>query len=162
MTASLALRRGIDGGFPQMIFSHEAIIVPNVYSSFSQGERQGKCADHNGRDERHAWQSLSQVRPTLGIIVLKLLQGTYWQHWKRRVTIWLHYMETGKRFPHYCPVIRGLRRLPLGSPHQEPVMWSFGVYVVDNLNKILDNQSSYRWFEKTAIALIWCHSDGCS
>ena len=54
---------------------------------------------------------------------------------------------TERRFPHYCPFVRGIHPLPVDSPNKGLMIRSFDVFFVVNPNKALINQSSCRWFE---------------
>ena len=52
------------------------------------------------------------------------------------VIIWL-------RFPHYWPLLRGIHRSPMDSPHKGPIIWTFNVSFFTskciNFNKVLES-----------------------
>ena len=64
----------------------------------------------------------------------------------------LCYLQT---FPRYWPFVRGIHLSPVGgthrspadSPHKGPVTWGIDVFFVVGLNKPLDKQSNFRWFD---------------
>ena len=45
-----------------------------------------------------------------------------------------------------------------GYAHNEPVIWTDGVFIVVRMNKLLDQHSISRRFEYVA-KLVWCHSN---
>ena len=47
---------------------------------------------------------------------------------------------TSKRFPHYCPLVRGTLRSPAGYPYNRPVIPSFDVFIVVRLGKLSNKQ----------------------
>ena len=51
----------------------------------------------------------------------------------------------------------GLHRSPEDSPHKGPNMYSFGVFLVVSFNKLLNKQSSCRWFETPRRSCMWRH-----
>ena len=53
----------------------------------------------------------------------------------------------GKRFPNHGPFVGENHRSPVDSPHKRPVIRSFDVSFDVSLYKLLDKQSSCRWFE---------------
>ena len=59
-----------------------------------------------------------------------------------------------KRFQYKWPFVRGIHWPVLVSPHKEPMIWSFGVSFDVSLNKLLNKQSSWQFFE-----MPWCLCD---
>ena len=51
-----------------------------------------------------------------------------------------------KYFPYFWPITKGNHRSPEISPHKEPIIRTFDVFVVANLNKEWNKQLSCRWF----------------
>ena len=58
-------------------------------------------------------------------------------------------------FPHYRHFMRGIHWSMVDSPHKGPVMWKFDVSFVVSLNKLLNTQPCYQWFEMPW----WCSCD---
>ena len=63
--------------------------------SSSQSEGQGEGDDNQAYEDCHDGHSLSQIRPTLGIVFILLLYGPYRQHWKRNIG---HVVENRKEY----------------------------------------------------------------
>ena len=55
---------------------------------------------------------------------------------------WRHDMEM---FSHYWPFVRGIHQSLVDSPHKGLVMWSFDVFFLVSLNKLLTYQSNCQW-----------------
>ena len=74
--------------------------------------------------------------------------------------IWQEAHSTGttwKRFPHCWYCLRRTVWLPLGSPHERPVMGVFGVFFMVNWNRVLNKQSSSAGLPNTGYAKIHVH-----
>ena len=74
-------------------------------------------------------------------------------YWETR-TCWCHAME---RISTLQALMRGIHQSPVDSPHIGAVMLSFDVFFDANLNKMLNKQSIYQWFETPTMALMWCN-----
>ena len=54
---------------------------------------------------------------------------------------------TWKCFLHYWPFVKGIHQSLVDSPHKGPVMQSSHIFFVVSLNKLLNKQPCYQWFE---------------
>ena len=54
---------------------------------------------------------------------------------------------TWKSFQHYCCFVREICQWLVDSPHIGPEMWNFDVAFVVSMNKFLNKQSSFWWYE---------------
>ena len=59
---------------------------------------------------------------------------------------------------HYWPFVRGIHRSPVNSPHKGPVMQTFNISFVVNLNKLLNKQSSC-WLLKMLYYAMQCQDN---
>ena len=64
-----------------------------------------------------------------------------------------------KHFPRYWPLVRGIDRWPVNSPHKRPVTRSFDVFFYLRPNKRLSKQSWGWWFQTLSCSL-WRHCNG--
>ena len=65
--------------------------------------------------------------------------------WLGLRSTWLYQAWCG--FPHYWPFVRGINRSLLVCPDKGPAMWSFDVFYVVCLNKLLNRPPSCLWFQ---------------
>ena len=67
-----------------------------------------------------------------------------------------------KHFPRYWPIVRGIHRLPVNSPHKGPWRGALMFSLICALNKRLSKQSWGWWFDTPSRSL-WRHcNDMCS
>ena len=58
-----------------------------------------------------------------------------------------HTTMAWKRLPHFWTFMRGFHRTPVRFPHKRPIVRSFGVSFVCNVNKLLKKKSSHWRFQ---------------
>ena len=91
-----------------------------------------------------------------------------------RAQIRVNSLKTPQTFHITGPLWGESTAYPVDSPHKGPVMWSFDVFYVVSLGKLLNKQSNCLWFETTCCSCditvndvwrtfrkqIWSHVDG--
>ena len=92
----------------------------------------------------------------------KWLSKQYWGWWFEKLSrpLWRHrngkvmtstistcaVIMTWKHFMHQWPFVRGFHWSPVESPHKGLVMWSFDVFFIAILNKLLNIQPRCLWY----------------
>ena len=105
-----------------------------VYQKYNHGVICIQCG-HN----------LSQIQVSARLVVLVISHDFHHDD----VIKWKH-------FPRYWPLVRGIHRPPVNSPHKRPVTPSFDVFFDLRLNKRLSKQS-WGWWLKTLSCPLWRH-----